>query len=67
MIFMIGVIVNKCIYITIPNSGLTLNIVTDFRRYRVLFLCLKGNDITDFAKFIGEQVSKTIDKKTGWM
>ena len=22
------------------------------------------NDITDFAKFIGEQVSKTIDKKT---
>jgi hypothetical protein len=26
-----------------------------------------GNDITDFAKFIGEQVSNTIDKKTGSM
>jgi len=26
-----------------------------------------GNDITDFAKFIGEQVSKTIDKKSGSM
>ena len=26
-----------------------------------------GNDITDFAKFIGEQVSKTINKKTGSM
>jgi len=26
-----------------------------------------GNDITDFAKFIGEQVSNTIDKKTGPM
>jgi len=24
-----------------------------------------GNDITDFAKFIGEQVGNTIDKKTG--
>jgi hypothetical protein len=26
-----------------------------------------GNDITDFAKFIGEQVGNTIDKKTGSM
>jgi hypothetical protein len=26
-----------------------------------------GNDIKDFAKFIGEQVSNTIDKKTGSM
>ncbi|MFO7754549.1 MAG: Fic family protein [Bacteroidales bacterium] len=26
-----------------------------------------GNDITDFAKFIGEQVSNSIDKKTGSM
>jgi len=26
-----------------------------------------GNDVTDFAKFIGEQVSQTINKKTGSM